>query len=64
MFFPKSNSIPKQFNTLDWKTDVTVNTYLVQKMHQQYDERKNNFEKALQSKEALLVYIESISKNF
>jgi len=54
----------KQFSVMDWKTDVTLNTYLVQQMHKQYDERRKNFDKALISKQSVTGYIESIKKKF
>src|SRR5438309_1965881 len=52
----------KVFNVLDWKTDVTLNTYLVQKMHGQYEERKTILEKALHSKKETEAYIQSVRK--
>lgn len=50
----------KQFSVFDWKADVTLNTYLVQKMHQQYNERRSAFETALSSQEALAQYQRNI----
>ncbi|MNK11517.1 Acetyl xylan esterase (AXE1) [compost metagenome] len=50
----------KQYNVLDWKTDVSLNTYLVQQMHQQYDQRRTNFNAALKSKEQTLAYIKTV----
>lgn len=52
----------KQYNVLDWKADVSLNTYLVQQMHQQYDERSKNLQKALQSKSQTLAYINSVKQ--
>ena len=54
----------KQYNVLDWKTDVTLNAYNVQLMHQQYDERRINFQKALSSKATMLSYQNGIRKKF
>lgn len=50
----------KQYNVLDWKTDVTLNTFLIQKMHRQYSERRVEFNKAIKSKKATETYIENV----
>jgi len=42
----------KQYNVLDWKADVSLNTYLAQQMHQQYDLRRADFNNAMKSKRA------------
>src|SRR4051812_30692649 len=47
----------KQFNVLDWKTDVTLNTYLVQQMQALYEARRKEFESALKSKQSAAAYI-------
>ena len=52
----------KQYNVLDWKTDVSLNTYLVQQMHQQYNERRNNFNKALKTKSQTLSYVNIVKQ--
>lgn len=52
----------KQYNVLDWKADVSLNTYLVQQMHQQYDERRADFNNALKSKEQTLTYIKAVKQ--
>ncbi|MFD0941621.1 alpha/beta hydrolase family protein [Pedobacter boryungensis] len=49
-------------NILDWKTDVSLNTYLVQQMHLQYDARKVTFNKALTSKTNTIAYIQSVKQ--
>src|SRR5436309_189341 len=54
----------KQSNVLDWKSDVTVNTWLLERMHAQYAERKIVFDKALRSKQATLNYIASQRNKF
>jgi hypothetical protein len=46
----------KQYNVFDWKAEATLNTYLLQQMHAQYDERRTVLQKALRSREALLAY--------
>ena len=52
----------KQFNVLDWKSDVTLNTYLVQKMHDQYDVRRKEFAKAITSKKSAEEYKEDVRR--
>lgn len=52
----------KQYNVLDWKADVSLNTYLVQQMHQQYDLRRADFNNALKSKEQTLTYIKNVKQ--
>ncbi|MGV3547961.1 MAG: alpha/beta hydrolase family protein [Pedobacter sp.] len=52
----------KQYNVLDWKSDVSLNTYLVQQMHQQYDLRRADFNNALKSKEQTLTYIKNVKQ--
>src|SRR4051812_35592143 len=54
----------KQFNVLDWKTDVTLNTFLVQKMHDQYNKRRIEFAKATSSKKNARAYILNVRKKF
>ncbi len=54
----------KQYNVLDWKSDVTLNAYNVQMMHRQYDERRINFRQALSSKIAMLSYQKKVRKDF
>jgi dienelactone hydrolase len=63
-FFFTNTFSQKQFNCLDWKSDVTVNTFLVQKMHEQYNERKKEFEEAIASKTLTKEYIQRIQKKF
>ncbi|RZL19111.1 MAG: hypothetical protein EOO96_26345, partial [Pedobacter sp.] len=54
----------KQFNVLDWKADVSVNTYLLQQMQSQYNERKITFDKALLSKQTTEAYIQNVRIKF
>ena len=54
----------KQYNCLDWKTNVTVNTYLIQKMHQQYDARRKELAGALTSKKETEKYIRNVRAKF
>ena len=65
LFFCSTNTFSqKQYNCFDWKTNVTVNTFLVQKMHDQYDERRKEFAKALTSKKLTQEYIQTVQKKF
>jgi len=64
MFFVVTGFSQKQFNCLDWKSNATVNTFLVQKMHEQYNERRKEFAHALISKKLTQEYIQSIRKKF
>ncbi|HWJ92228.1 MAG TPA: acetylxylan esterase [Flavisolibacter sp.] len=50
----------KQFNVLDWKTDVSVNTWLVQKMQAQYEARKLEFASAVRSRQSVTAYIDKV----
>jgi len=46
----------KQYQVMDWKTDVTLNTFLVQQMKSQYEERVQNLNKALLSESTAIAY--------
>ena len=50
----------QSLNVLDWKTDVTLNTFLVQQMQQQYTARRKAFDKAVRSEKTMLVYREAV----
>lgn len=52
----------KQYNVLDWKTDVSLNTYLIQQMNLQYQARQTELHEALKTKVATQAYIQSIRK--
>lgn len=54
----------KQFNVLDWKADVSVNTYLLQQMQSQYNQREIKFVSALASKSSTETYIKNIRTKF
>ena len=54
----------KKYNCLDWKTNVTVNTFLVQKMHEQYNERRSELAKALESPKGTGRYINGVRQKF
>ena len=48
---------------LDWKGDVSVNTFLIQKMHDQYSERRSAFS-AVNSRSSAEAYIKKVKANF
>lgn len=52
----------KQYNVLDWKADVSLNTYLVQHMRKQYEKRNADFSEALKSKAKTIAYIETVKQ--
>ena len=54
----------KQYNVFDWKAEATLNTYLLQQMHAQYDERRTVLQKALRSREALLAYRDACKSRY
>lgn len=54
----------KAFNVLGWKSDVSVNTYQVHRMHEQYETRRAALEKALASRKDLEAYQASVRKKF
>ncbi|WP_113653559.1 alpha/beta hydrolase family protein [Pedobacter namyangjuensis] len=54
----------KQFNVLDWKADVSVNTYLLQQMQSQYNQREIKFVSALASNSSTETYIKNIRTKF
>ncbi|MDQ6905061.1 MAG: acetylxylan esterase, partial [Bacteroidota bacterium] len=49
-----------KYNCLDWKSNVSVNTFLVQKIHEQYDERRKEFAKAVTSTDLTKQYIKNV----
>jgi dienelactone hydrolase len=62
--FATSAFAQKQANILDWKTDVSLNTYLVQQMKAQYAARTAEFNKALANQTNTLAYIKSVRQKF
>jgi cephalosporin-C deacetylase-like acetyl esterase len=48
----------EDYKLMDWKTQYTVRTYLLQKMHDQYDLRRELIQEALGSKENMIAYRE------
>ena len=57
-------SAQKTFTVLDWKTDVTLNAYLVQEMKEQYEKRKMAFAQALVNKTSLNKYQRNVQQKF
>lgn len=49
---------------MDWKTENTLRTYLLQKMHYQYDVRRDVLRRALESKETITDYKELCRKKY
>jgi cephalosporin-C deacetylase-like acetyl esterase len=49
----------KQYQVLPWKSEATVNTFLLQEVHRQYDLRRAAFQHALSSKQLLQAYRDS-----
>jgi type II secretory pathway pseudopilin PulG len=54
----------KSLNVLDWKAETTLNNYLVQQMHLQYDQRRKNFARALLSAKNMQEYTQRCRKNY
>jgi cephalosporin-C deacetylase-like acetyl esterase len=54
----------KDYQVMDWKTESTLNTYLVQQMLGQYDERMISFEQALSSRTSLRAYIDTVRRKY
>jgi len=52
----------KQYNVLDWKADVSLNTYLVQQIRKQYEKRNLDLSEALKTKAKTLAYIETVKQ--
>lgn len=54
----------KPYNVLDWKAEYTLNTYLLQEVHKQYDVRRSALHQALQSREAMQAYREECKARY
>jgi cephalosporin-C deacetylase-like acetyl esterase len=64
-FFTATDIVAQRaWNVLDWKTEATLNAYLVQQMHQQYDARRVALNKALTSKQNMHAYIGNARKKY
>jgi dienelactone hydrolase len=64
IFLITNLSAQRNWNVFDWKTEATLNTYLVQQMHKQYDARRMALSKALASKQNILAYISEAKKRY
>src|SRR4051812_38401895 len=60
----QSSRAQKQFNVLDWKSDVSLNSWLVSRMHDQYDKRSKEFNRALSSRKATEAYIQDVRNKY
>ncbi len=54
----------QDYNLMNWKTQHTVRSWLLQHMHRQYDERREIISEALQSKERMLAYRNSCRQKY
>jgi dienelactone hydrolase len=54
----------KQYNVLDWKSEYSVNAYLIQRMHQQYAARHQALQEALRSKSSVIQYAQDCRQRF
>ncbi len=54
----------KVFNVIDWKPENSLNTFLLQKMHTQYDQRKIHFAKAITTQKNTLQYVKEMHQRF
>jgi dienelactone hydrolase len=52
------------YKVMDWKTETTLRSYLLQAMHQQYDKRRISLDSALKTPEGLAGYREQCRKNY
>jgi dienelactone hydrolase len=60
--FSLSTDAQKSLNVLDWKTEYSLNTYLLQQMHIQYDARRQAFDRALSG--SMQQYIRSAKNRY
>lgn len=60
VFWCANTFAQKPYKVLDWKGDVSLNTYLVQQMRRQYEERAVNFSESLNTKAQTVAYIKSV----
>ena len=52
------------YKVMDWKTETTLRSYLLQAMHLQYDERRISLDSALKTPEGLAGYREQCRKKY
>lgn len=53
-----------QYKVMDWKTETTLRSYLLQKMHLQYDERRESLASALETPPGLAEYREQCRQKY
>lgn len=63
LFFVSATA-QKQYKVFDWKSEQTLNTYLLQTVHAQYKERRRNFEQSLSSPKAFYSYRDACLKRY
>lgn len=54
----------QNYNALSWKEATAYNSFLMRSVHQQYAERKTEFENALKSKKSILEYKEDCNLRY
>lgn len=54
----------ENYKLMDWKTQYTVRTYLLQQMHDQYDRRREAIQDAVASKENMIAYREACREKY
>ena len=54
----------KLYTVFDWKAEYTLNSYLLQEVHKQYNARREAVQKALQSRETMLAYREECKAKY
>ncbi|QIL75123.1 alpha/beta hydrolase family protein [Hymenobacter sp. HDW8] len=52
------------YNVIDWKAPTTLNTYLIQQLHQQSDQRRAAFAAALKSGAAMQAYQDTVRARY
>jgi cephalosporin-C deacetylase-like acetyl esterase len=63
LFFTSATA-QKQYKVFDWKSEQTLNTWLLQMVHTQYKERKKNFDQSLTSPTAFYSYRDACLKRY
>jgi cephalosporin-C deacetylase-like acetyl esterase len=54
----------KQLRVLDWKSEQTVNAFLLGKLHEQYDRRRTELTNALKSESSTIAYRDSCKARY
>jgi dienelactone hydrolase len=61
---PSFAQAQNQFDVLDWKTEYSVNTFLIQKIHRQSELRHHALDTALRSQDRIRAYQETCRKSY